>query len=59
MNANSAHAQQTISDDIVSEGPWLFRVGLGNFWFLWMLDELIWGGDAIPHRYHASDDGGD
>lgn len=59
MNVNSALVRQDISEDIAREAPWLFRVGLGNFWFLWMLDELLWGGDATPHFYHASDDGGD
>lgn len=42
----------------VWEGAWIVRTGLGQFWFLWCLDELFWRGDSTTIDNHARDDEG-
>lgn len=47
---------RVVSDQPDRELAWIVHTGLGHFWFLWILDDLIWGRDATRIDNHIWDD---
>jgi hypothetical protein len=55
----SAYARTTNMERACAwEGAWIVRAGLGQFWFLWCLDELFWGSEERTMGNHVRDDEG-